>query len=44
MKRLAICVGWDFEAPTYQTGTIYKRAATVEFTIVSPILYIHYCS
>jgi len=37
----SICKVGDCGLQTYQTVTILKRATTVEFTTISPILYIH---
>jgi hypothetical protein len=36
-----ICKVGDCGLQNYQTVTILKRATTVEFTTISPILYIH---
>jgi hypothetical protein len=38
---LSICKVGDCGLQTYQTVTILKRATTLEFTTISPILYIH---
>ncbi|MDD4209656.1 MAG: hypothetical protein PHI52_04885 [Bacteroidales bacterium] len=41
IQRASICKVGDCGRQTYQTNTILKWATTVEFTTVSPILYIH---
>ena len=38
---LSICKVGDWGLQTYHTVTILKRATTLEFTTISPILYIH---
>ena len=40
----SICKVGDFGLQTCQTVTMLKRATTVEFTAISPILYIHCCA
>jgi hypothetical protein len=40
---LSICKVGDCGLQTYQTVTILKRATAVEFTTITPILYIHCC-
>jgi len=41
---LSICKVGDCALKTYQTVTILKRAKAVEFTAISPILYVHCCT
>jgi hypothetical protein len=38
---IRICKVGDCGLQTYQTATILKRATTLKFTTISPILYIH---
>ncbi|MBZ0200770.1 MAG: hypothetical protein K8H86_12945 [Ignavibacteriaceae bacterium] len=40
-RTFSICKVGDCELQIYQTVTILKRATTLEFTTISPILYIH---
>ena len=44
MVTFSICKVGDCGLQTYQTATIFKRATTLEFTAISPILYIHCCA
>ena len=39
----SICKVGDYVLQTYQTQRILKRATTIKFTTISPILYIHCC-
>jgi hypothetical protein len=39
--KLSICKVGDCGLHTYQTVTVLMRATTIEFTSISPILYIH---
>ena len=41
LVTFSICKVGDCGLHTYQTVTILKRATTLEFTTISPILYIH---
>jgi hypothetical protein len=44
LPTFSICKVGDCVLQTYQTVTTLKRAATVEFTTITPILYIHCCA
>jgi hypothetical protein len=43
LTTLSICKVGDCGLQTYQTEMNLKRATTIEFTAISPILYIHCC-